>query len=273
MSYISNTEQTGPAITPVVDRLAGKVAVVTGAARGIGKAIAIRFAQEGADVLIADKDLRAAQETASELQGMGRRAIGLGTDVTSDAAVEAMMETVIREFKSLDILVNNAGMVVFGSLMECSISDWEKTIAVDLTGAFRCTQLAGKYMIQQACGGRLIHIGSTASLFPAPRQGAYSVAKAGLLMMSKIAAMELAEYGITSNLICPHAAVTDINRELLSDPKVMARLENHIPAKRLATVEEIAAVAAFLASEESSYITGTELVHDGAASISGLWWR
>ena len=273
MSYMSNTERARPAITPVVNRLAGKVAVVTGAARGIGKAIAIRFAQEGAAVLIADKDIHSAQKSASELRDLGGQAICIEIDVTNEVDVEAMMETVHREFKGLDILVNNAGMVVFGSLMECSVNDWERTIAVDLTGAFRCTQAAGRFMIQQGRGGRLIHIGSTASLFPAPQQGAYSVAKAGLLMMSKAAAMELAEYGITSNLICPHGAITDINKDLLRDPEVMAQLEMHIPAKRLAKVEEIAAVAAFLASDESAYITGTELVHDGAASISALWWR
>ena len=193
--------------------------------------------------------------------------------MTNAADVEAMMKAVIREFMGLDILVNNAGTIAFGSLMECTISDWERTIAVDLTGALRCTQLAARCMIQQARGGRLIHIGSTASLFPAPQQGAYSVAKAGLMMMSRTAAMELAGYGITSNLICPHGAVTDINRDLLSNPETMARLEMHIPAKRLAKVEEIAALAAFLASEESSYMTGSELVHDGAASISALWWR
>lgn len=119
----------------------------------------------------------------------------------------------------------------------------------------------------------MIHVGSTASLFPAPKQAAYSVAKAGLRMLSREAALELAEFGITSNLLCPMGAVTDINRELLSDPAVMQSLEDAIPAGRMATVEEIAALAAFLASDESAYMTGAELVHDGGVSISGLWWR
>jgi glucose 1-dehydrogenase len=119
----------------------------------------------------------------------------------------------------------------------------------------------------------LIYVGSTASLLPTPKQAAYCVAKAGLAMMSRQAALELASFGITSNLLCPMGAVTDINRELLNDPAVMQALEDGIPAGRMATVEEIAALAAFVASDEAAYITGAELVHDGGVSISGLWWR
>lgn len=119
----------------------------------------------------------------------------------------------------------------------------------------------------------MLHIGSTASLLPTAQQAAYSVAKAGLLMMSKVAALELVSYNITSNVLCPQGAVTDINRELLSDPTVMDALEDNIPAHRMATVEEIAAAAAFLVSDEAAYITGTELIHDGGSTISSLWWR
>lgn len=272
-TYISNTEMAKPEITPVANRLAGKVAIVTGAARGIGKAIATRFAQEGAAVLIADKDDESGQQAASEIRRLGTPVAALKVDVTSQTDVDRMLDTAVREFRSLDILVNNAGIIVFSSLMDCSVAELEKTIAVDLTGALRCTQAAAKQMIRQGRGGRLIHIGSTASLFPAPQQGTYAIAKAGLLMMSRTAAMELAEYGITSNLLCPHGAVTDINRELLADPDTMAKLESHIPAKRLAKVEEIAAAVAFLASGESAYITGAELLHDGGATLDSIWWR
>jgi glucose 1-dehydrogenase len=180
---------------------------------------------------------------------------------------------VLRRFDHVDILVNNAGMIVFGSLMECLQQDWDRMLAVDLTGAFHFTQIIGRAMVERNRGGRLIHVGSTASLFPAPKQAAYSVAKAGLRMLSRQAALELAPFGITSNLLCPMGAVTDINRQLLSDPSVMQALEDAIPAGRMATVEEIAALASFLASDESAYMTGAELVHDGGAAISGLWWR
>jgi glucose 1-dehydrogenase len=169
--------------------------------------------------------------------------------------------------------VNNAGIIVFGSLLECRIEDWNKMLAVDLTGCLHCAQLVGKHMRERNRGGRMIHIGSTASLLPTAQQGAYCVAKAGLGMLSMAAAMELAPFGITSNLLCPGSAVTEINRELLSDPAVLARLEARIPLGRLGTTEEIAAAAAFLASDEAAHITGTELVLDGGMTKGGLWWR
>ncbi len=270
---LSNTERFQPHITPVAGRLAGKVALITGGAKGIGKAIAVRFAQEGADVVITDKDEKAGLETAEELRALGRRSLSVFADVADRAAIEDMVQHALRDFGGIDILVNNAGIIVFGSLMRCRIEDWDRMLAVDLTGSFHCTQLVGQHMVQRGRGGRMIHIGSTAALLPTAEQGAYCVAKAGLRMVSMLAAMELAPHGITSNLLCPQGAVTDINRELLSDPAVMAKLEGNIPAGRMAKTEEIAAAAAFLASDEAAYITGAELVHDGGATIRSLWWR
>lgn len=260
-------------ITPVPDRLRTKVAVVTGAARGIGKAIVWRFVQEGANVVLSDKDGEAAERARDHLKGDANRILAVQADVSDRKAVQAMVDTSIREFGGIDILVNNAGIIVFGSLMDCRPEDWDRMMSVDMTGAFHCTQAASRQMIRQGRGGRLIHIGSTASLLPAPSQAAYSVAKAGLAMLSRAAALELAPHRVTSNLLCPLGAVTDINREVLGDPEVMARLENRIPAGRLSTVEEIAGAVAFLACDEAEYITGIELVHDGGMSISGLWWR
>lgn len=261
------------AINPVRDRLAGKTAVITGGARGIGKGIASRFAQEGATVLIADKEISRAEETVREIDSVGGRAEAYCADVSRQEDAGAMIARSVERFDGIDILVNNAGIIEFGSLLDCTPEDWNKMIAVDLTGAFYCTQAAARQMIRQGRGGRLLHIGSTASLFPAPLQAAYSVAKAGLLMLSRVAALEFISHGITSNLVCPHGAVTDMNKHLLDDPSVMARLEAHIPAGRLASVEEIASATAFLASDEAAYINGAELVHDGGSSISSLWWR
>jgi glucose 1-dehydrogenase len=269
----SRTALFQPRITPVAGRLQGKVALVTGGAKGIGKAIAIRFAQEGADVVITDRDAEASLETTNELRALGCKALSAPADVSDRSAIEDMVQRVLRDFGPIDILVNNAGIIVFGSLMQCRPEDWDRMLAVDLTGSFHCTQLVGQHMAKRGGGGRLIHIGSTASLLPTAEQGAYCVAKAGLRMMSMMAAMELAPHGITSNLLCPQGAVTDINRELLSDSAVMAKLEANIPAGRMAKTEEIAAAAAFLASDEAAYITGTELVHDGGATIGSLWWR
>lgn len=260
-------------IKPVQSRLAGKIAVVTGGARGIGKGIATLFAQEGAAVLIADKDSCGAEDTVREISAAGGKATACCADVSKREDAAAIVAKSVADFKGIDILVNNAGVIEFGSILECTPEDWDKMLAIDLTGAFYCTQAAARQMIQQGRGGRLVHIGSTASLFPAPFQAAYSVAKAGLLMLSRVAALEFIEQGITSNLLCPHGAVTDMNRDLLKDPSLMAKLEEHIPAGRLASVEEIACAAAFLASDEAAYINGAELVHDGGSSICSLWWR
>ena len=271
--YASQTESFHPHITPTPGRLKGKVALITGAARGIGKAIGLRFAQEGADIVVTDKDLEAARQATEEIRSLGVRAQALETDVGSRQSIEQMLHAALKEFDAIDILVNNAGIIVFGGLMECRPEDWSKMLSIDLTGAFYCTQIVGQQMIRQGRGGRMIHIGSTASLLPTAQQGAYCVAKAGLRMLSRMAAMELVRHSITSNLLCPEGAVTDINRDLLRDPAVMSKLEAMIPAGRMARVEEIAAAAAFLASDEACYITGTELVHDGGATVSALWWR
>lgn len=270
---ISNTERYKPHITPTPDRQKGKTAFVTGGAKGIGRAIALRLAQEGADIAIADISADSGEATAEEIRRLGRKCIFQRTDVADRRNVEASVEAVVGHFAAIDILVNNAGMIIFGSIMECTPQDWTRMLDVDLTGALYCTQIVGRHMLQRNRPGRLIHIGSTASLYPTAQQGAYCVAKSGLRMVSRMAAMELAPYGITSNLLCPEGAVTDMNRELLSDPEAMRKLESSIMAGRLATTEEIAACAAFLASDEAAYINGAELVHDGGITISPLWWR
>jgi glucose 1-dehydrogenase len=270
---ISNTERYQPMITPTPNRLDGKVALITGGASGIGRAIALRFAQEGADIAIADIDSAYGERTAAEVRALGRACLSVPTDISDRAQVERLVSTVINKYKAIDILVNNAGIIVFATLMECRLEDWDKMLAIDLTGAFHCAQIVGKHMVERNKGGRLIHIGSTASLLPTAQQAAYCVAKAGLRMLSMMASMELAPYGITSNLLCPQGAITEINRELLSDPAVMGALENKIPLGRMGTTDEIAAAAAFLASGEAAYFTGAELIHDGGITKSSLWWR
>jgi glucose 1-dehydrogenase len=270
VTYVSNTERYRPVITPVAGRLSGKTALVTGAAGGIGEAIVRRFAQEGASVAVTDRNGPAAEACAARI---GAPARAWAMDVTDRVRVAAVIDAVSDTLGGLDILVNNAGIIVFGSLIDCRPEDWNAMIDVDLTGAVHCTQLAARRMIEQGRGGRLIHVGSTASLLPTAQQAAYCVAKAGLRMLSRMAALELVQHGITSNLLCPEGAVTDINRDLLSDPAVMSKLEAMIPAGRMSTVDEIAALAAFIASGEAAYITGADLVHDGGATIGALWWR
>ncbi len=270
---MSNTEKYHPHITPTRDRLKGKVALITGGAKGIGRAIALRFAEEGADIAIADICASSMRSTEEEVRALGRDCAVQPTDVADRDNVERTVQAVLEHFSKIDILVNNAGIIVFGSIMDCTPEDWKRMLDVDLTGALHCTQIVGRAMKRSGRPGRLIHIGSTASLLPTAQQGAYCVAKAGLRMVSRMAAMELGSFGITSNLLCPEGAVTDMNRDLLSDPEIMDKLESKILAGRLATAEEIAASAAFLASDEAAYINGAELVHDGGVTISPLWWR
>jgi len=267
-----NLEHHIPRITPILDRLKGKVTLVTGGAAGIGRAIALHFAKEGSDIAIADV-ASCRETTAEEVRALGSRCIAVRADISEREQVEHLVNMVLREFQQIDILVNNAGIIVFGSLLECRIKDWDRMLAVDLTGCLHCTQFVGKHMKERNRGGRMIHVGSTASLLPTAQQGAYCVAKAGLGMLSMMVAMELAPFGVTSNLLCPGSALTDMNRVLLSDPAVSARLEARIPLGRLGTTEEIAAAAAFLASDEAAYITGAEVVHDGGMTKGALWWR
>jgi glucose 1-dehydrogenase len=253
--------------------LQGKVALITGGGNGIGRAIALRFAQEGADIVIADIDETSSERTAEQIRAYGRDCLCIPTDISSRTQVEELVSRSLDHYSRIDILINNAGVVIFGSLIECRLDDWSRMLSIDLTGALHCTQLVARHMIERNRGGRMIHIGSTASLYPTSQQGAYSVAKAGLGMLSATVAMELAPYRITSNLLCPEGAVTDINRELLRDPATMAELESRIPLGRLSTTDEIAAAAAYLASDEAAYMTGTEMVHDGGVTKSSLWWR
>jgi glucose 1-dehydrogenase len=269
---IQNGERHKPKISPVADRLKGKVTLVTGGANGIGRAIALHFAHEGSDIAIGDIAANG-EATAEEVRALGRRCIFVHTDISDRGQVEHLVDAVLTELQQIDILINNAGMIVFGSLLECRINDWDKMLAVDLTGCLHCAQFVGKHMKERNQGGRMIHIGSTASMLPTEQQGAYCVAKAGLSMLSMMAAMELAPFAITSNLLCSGAVVTGINRELLTDPALMARLEGNVPLGRLGTTEEMAAAAAFLASDDAAYITGAELAHDGGVTKSALWWR
>ncbi len=251
----------------------GRVAVVTGGAKGIGEAIVDRLAAQGATVAIFDIDEAAAARKASALESTGTRARAWKVDVSHRSEVEAAVEAVESQLGPIHILANNAGMIVFDSLLECRDEDWERMLAVDLYGVFVCTQVVARKMIGNGIKGRMVHIGSTASLLPAPQQFAYCVAKAGVRMIGQFAAAELIGHGITSNVVAPMGALTDINRELLSDPAVMEQIEASLPAGRLATADEIAALAVWLCSDDAAYVSGEVIVHDAAKMTHAIWWR
>jgi glucose 1-dehydrogenase len=251
----------------------GRVAIVTGGAKGIGGAIVDRLAAAGATVAIFDVDQSAAEAKIAALTAAGSSARWWRVDVSSRPQVEAAVAEAETALGPAHILVNNAGMIVFGSLLDCEDADWERMLSVDLYGVFVCTQTVGRRMVTNGIRGAMVHIGSTASFKPAPSQFAYCVAKAGVKMISDFAAAELVEHGIRSNALAPMGAVTDINRDLLADPAVMEALEAALPSGRLATPDEIAAAAVWLCSDDAAYVSGSTLLHDAALMSRAIWWR
>ncbi|HDN84807.1 MAG TPA: 3-oxoacyl-ACP reductase FabG [Candidatus Aerophobetes bacterium] len=229
-----------------------KKAAVTGAARGIGRAIALKLAREGADVIVADINLEGVQKVAEEIKNMGRKAVDLKVDVSIKEEAEKIINTAKDELGRLDILVNNAGINRDAMLHKMSDEDWEKVLAVDLTGVFFCTRAAAKLMRDQGYG-RIINI-SSASWMGNIGQANYSAAKAGVVGFSKTAARELARKGITVNVICPGFIDTEMTRAV--PDKVRAKIMEKIPMGEVGKPEDVANAVAFLASDEARYITG-----------------
>ena len=251
----------------------GRVAIVTGGAKGIGGAIVDRLAAAGATIAIFDVDEAAARARVDALRAGGTTAQAWKVDVSSRADIERAVADSEAELGPAHLLVNNAGMIVFGSLLECEDADWNRMLAVDLYGVFVCTQVVGRRMVANGIKGAMVHIGSTGSFHPAPQQFAYCVAKAGVKMIADFAAAELIGHGIRSNMVAPMGAVTDINRDILADPSVMQALEQALPSGRLATPDEIAAAAVWLCSDDAAYVSGSTILHDAAALSHAIWWR
>ena len=243
--------------------LVGKVALVTGAGSGIGYAIAERFANEGAAVAIdylghGDD----AQALAHDLNAAGKKAAALEADVTDAAAVGALVAQVVERFGRLDVLVNNAGIEKSQPLLEIAEADWDSTLAVDLKGPFLCLQAAARRM-KDSGGGSIVNISSIHEDFPFPGYTPYAAAKGGLRMLMRNAALELAPLGIRVNNIAPGAIATPINAATLADPAKIQRLREIVPLQRMGKPEEVAEVALFLASDRSSYVTGSTYFVDG----------
>jgi len=237
--------------------LDGKVALVTGAKRGIGKAIALTFAEAGADVVVCGRTLPDLESVAEEIKALGRNSLAVKTDVTVKSEVQSLVDCIIKEFGTIDILVNNAVVYAAGPLVELSEEDWDNTVGIGLKGYYLCTQAVAPVMIEKKQGS-IINMSSTAGIRPTGRQGAYSVIKAGGIMMTKLLAAELAEYNIRVNALAPTVVKTErINEELLKG------FMTQLPLGRLTEASELAAAALFLASDASSYVSGHTLVVDG----------
>ncbi len=241
-------------------RLNGKVALVTGAGRGIGRAVAQAFAREGASVVVNDLDESAAIETVRGARGCCIPALA---DIGNTESHQSLVERACSEFGKLDILVNNAGIQFREPFLEAQPSSWDRTVAVNLKAAFFLAQQAAKQMIRGGHSGAILNISSIHDSVALRDRSIYAITKGGLRMMTRALALELAEYGITVNAISPGAVLTDMNRETLSDTAKLEDLLLRIPLRRLGKSEDIAETALFLVSPEASYITGATLYADG----------
>ncbi|MGH4122801.1 MAG: 3-oxoacyl-[acyl-carrier-protein] reductase [Clostridium sp.] len=241
--------------------LKGKTAVVTGASRGIGRAIALKLAKLGANIVVNYRNsVEAVQEVVKEIEDLGVKALAVQCDISSYSDVDYMMKKCIEQFGSLDILVNNAGITKDGLLMRMKEEDFDNVIDINLKGAFNCTKHVSAIMLKQR-SGRIINISSVSGLTGNAGQVNYSSAKAGILGMTKAVAREFASRGVTCNAVAPGYIQTDMTDGLSS--KVKESILSTIPLKRLGMPEDVANAVAFLASEEASYITGQVINVDG----------
>ena len=245
-------------------RLQDKVAIVTGAATGIGQAIATAFANEGAAVVVdyVGQGGRA-DETIRRIEAAGGRAIGVEADVSDQTQVRILVEQAVAKFGRLDILVNNAGIEFKHPFLEFPIDLWHKVIEVDLTGPWLCAQAAAQQMVKQGGGGRIINISSVHEDLPMPTNAPYCAAKGGLRMLMRTIAVELAPHQITVNNIGPGAIYTPIDKEIENDPGIEKELLGEIPLGRWGRPEEVAELAVYLASDAAAYITGSTHFIDG----------
>lgn len=244
--------------------LKGKTVVVTGASSGIGKAVALRFGQEQAHVILNyNSNPDPIEEMVREIEGYGGRAVGVQGNVSSEDDVKGLIQTAHEHFGSLDVMVNNAGIENEVPSEELSLEDWRKVIDVNLTGAFLGSREAINYMLKYDVKGTVINMSSVHEMIPWPHFVHYAASKGGLKLMTETLALEFAPKGIRVNNIGPGAILTPINQEKFDDPDTRASVESMIPMGYIGKPEQIAAVAAWLASSESSYVTGITLFADG----------
>jgi NAD(P)-dependent dehydrogenase (short-subunit alcohol dehydrogenase family) len=249
-------------------RLGGQVALVTGGSRGIGRAIALGLAREGADVavnFVARAD--AAERTAEEIRALGRRALAVRADTADRRQVEAMVEEVGARLGPVDVLVNNAGVQRRVPFLDLEEGDWDRMLGVDLKGYFLVGQAVARTMRPRGRGS-IVNVSSEAASLPAPRMTAYCVAKAGVAMLTRCMALELAPWGIRVNALAPGLTLTDLNRADLQDEAFLKARLARIPLGRVLAPEDLVAAAVFLASPDSAMMTGATVQVDGGRSVA-----
>ncbi len=245
-------------------RLQNKVAVITGSSLGIGSAMALAFAKEGAAVAV---DYRShpdeAKEIVDRVKGSGGRAISVHADVSSPEDVKNLIRKAVEEFGRLDVMVNNAGTEEKMPFLETPLDVWNRIIAVNLTGAWLGCQEAARQMVNQGGSGRIINVSSVHEDLPMPTNSPYCAAKGGLRMLMRTIAVELAPHNITVNNIAPGAVATPMDAPLKENTSEMQELLSEIPLRRMGKPEEVAALAVYLASDDAAYVTGSTFVIDG----------
>lgn len=245
-------------------RLKDKVAIITGAATGIGQAIAIAFAEEGASVVVDYVgSAEIAAGTINKITAMNGKALAVAADVSSPNDVNALIAKAVEKFGKIDVLVNNAGIEKKFSFVDYPVTEWNKILAVNLTGPFLCSQAAARQMIQQKKGGRIINISSIHEDLPMPTNAPYCATKGGLRMLMRTMAVELAPHQITVNNIGPGAIFTPIDRDVETDPSMNDKILAEIPLRRWGKPEEVAQLAVYLASDAAAYVTGSTHFIDG----------
>jgi 3-oxoacyl-[acyl-carrier protein] reductase len=249
-------------------RLIDDVAMITGAAQGIGRAIALRLAQEGAAVVVADINVDRAKEVAEEVRGNGERAIAVSCDVTDRNEVQSAIAATLEAFGKLTVLVSNAGISRRAPFIETSDELWSEVLRVNLTGAFIVGQEVARHMVRQR-SGRIVNMASVSAHIAHSNQTAYAVSKAGIESMTRLMAFELAPSGVVVNAVAPGTILTNLALGTLSAEGTEAR-RGRIPLARFGDPEEVASVVAFLASRDAAYVTGTVVPIDGGLITAGL---
>jgi NAD(P)-dependent dehydrogenase (short-subunit alcohol dehydrogenase family) len=243
-------------------RLDGKVAIVTGASRGLGRAMSLALAEAGADVAVAARSEADLNETAREIERLGRRALVVPTDVTVYAEVEGLVDRTVTTLGRLDIVVNNSGISGVRLVADMAPEEFRRTIEVNLVGVFNgCRAAAGRLIAQQS--GKIINLASVLGAAGLPGYAAYSASKGGVMALTKALAVEWARFSIQVNAIAPGWFVTDMNSEAFDDPKVRERLLRDVPLRRTGRPEEIGPLVVYLASPASDYMTGQTVFLDG----------
>jgi len=242
--------------------IVGKIAIVTGAARGIGREIALVFAHFGAHLILVDVLEKELMKTTKEVDRIGKKNLSIAADLSRIKEIKRLIRDVLNEFSRIDILVNNAGVIDNNPATEVTEEQWDKTLNVNLKGLFFLSQAVGKHMIKQG-GGKIINIASQAGVIALHNHAAYSASKAGIISITRTLALEWGKFNINVNAIAPTVILTPLGRKAWADPQARAEMLKKIPLGRFGEPSEVASIALFLASEASNLITGSTIMADG----------